>query len=130
MLSDYLQKISENKDKLKKLTTELAAKSQALQKHWSQNMSPDMDEEYRKLAEQDFYLYYYNENYLNLLFSVLTQVSVKVSSKQKDKSKLAKAHTLVEPDNVSHEIDQYFKEIKSAYENCKVIDISSRICWK
>ncbi|KAK7445743.1 hypothetical protein VKT23_014738 [Stygiomarasmius scandens] len=48
---EHFHKISENKEKLEELTSELASKSQALQKHWSQNMSPDMDEEYRKLAE-------------------------------------------------------------------------------
>ncbi|KAK7445758.1 hypothetical protein VKT23_014754 [Stygiomarasmius scandens] len=48
---EHFHKISDNKEKLEELTSELASKSQALQKHWSQNMSPEMDEEYRKLAE-------------------------------------------------------------------------------
>ncbi|KAK7445779.1 hypothetical protein VKT23_014775 [Stygiomarasmius scandens] len=48
---EHFHKISENKEKLEELTSEIASKSQALQKHWSQNVSPHMDEEYRKLAE-------------------------------------------------------------------------------
>ncbi|KAK7434768.1 hypothetical protein VKT23_020046 [Stygiomarasmius scandens] len=48
---EHYHQISENKEKLEKLAAEVASKSQALQKHWKQDISFEMEEQFKKLAE-------------------------------------------------------------------------------
>ncbi|THU76765.1 hypothetical protein K435DRAFT_896817, partial [Dendrothele bispora CBS 962.96] len=97
----HFHKISNNKEKLEKLTEELAFKSKALEKHCKQGASSEMEEQLKILTEK-----------LDLL-------SNQVNKKLQNKSQMEKFHRVVQPDDISKEIDEYFEAVNNAFDNCK-----------
>ncbi|KAK7439188.1 hypothetical protein VKT23_017678 [Stygiomarasmius scandens] len=97
---EHYHKISDNKEKLERLTTNLVYRMKALERHSKQDISPEMNVLLQKLSDE------------------LKEISDDIENKLQDKSKLGRLQRFADPDTISEETDNQFKAIQTAFDNC------------
>ncbi|KAK7439205.1 hypothetical protein VKT23_017695 [Stygiomarasmius scandens] len=97
---EHYHKISDNKEKLERLTTNLVYRMKALERRSKQDISPEMNGHFQNLSDE------------------LKEISDDIENKLQDKSKLGRLQRFADPDTISEKTDNQFKAIQTAFDNC------------